>query len=606
MFRPRSFCPKITLLGLSIALFATQNAFSAPTPTAASIRSGDTLLPGSIDSGRVGQDVDQRLRTRKRVQFDSSVPSTPPSGFSKEALQVQFTLSHVTLTGGHVYAQNQLVPIYQSYIGKKITLGTLQTIADAITAKYRNDGYILSQAIIPPQHIKQGDVTLQLVEGYIEKTQVVGKTMGTQDLLQSYAAHVAASRPLRIQVLEHYALLANDIPGITVKTLLAPSKTTPGAADLTFVAKASRYDAYASYDNRGTRYLGPREFLLGGNLNSIFRAGDRTGLRTLLAVPTRELRFFELNHEEPIGTRGMRLLLTAQNTHTRPGYTLAPLDIAGITQSFTAKLTYPLLRSRMKNWSVSAEAGGINSRNNILNTELSSDRIRSLRVGTAYQQADSWLGINQVTGLFSQGILAFGSSNQNATNLSRVGGHPNYSKVNVEVSRLQSLPYHFSVLASAAGQYAFNALLASEQFGYGGSVYGRAYDPSEIVGDRGVAARAEVRFDHALNYPALRNVQYYTFYDVGAITNINTRNQVAQQSGSSTGLGARMVFSNHFLGSLEVAQPLTRSVAALSQLNGNGRSPRVFFSITALADGSTVTPSVTDLTPPERPQLAPL
>ena len=41
-------------------------------------------------------------------------------------------------------------------------------IADRITTKYRNDGYILSRAIVPAQRISGGALQVQVVEGYIK------------------------------------------------------------------------------------------------------------------------------------------------------------------------------------------------------------------------------------------------------------------------------------------------------------------------------------------------------------------------------------------------------------------------------------------------------
>jgi hypothetical protein len=56
--------------------------------------------------------------------------------------------------------------------------------------------------------------------------------------------------------------------------------------------------------------------------------------------------------------------------------------------------------------------------------------------------------------------------------------------------------------------------------------------------------------------------------------------QNTKQSATSTGLGSRFYFTKYLTGNLLVAQPITKQVAAL-QLIGDGRQPRVFFSITA-------------------------
>jgi hemolysin activation/secretion protein len=79
----------------------------------------------------------------------------------------------------------------------------------------------------------------------------------------------------------------------------------------------------------------------------------------------------------------------------------------------------------------------------------------------------------------------------------------------------------------------------------------------------------------------LQAAQLYMFYDSGVIWNAkDVADQNTKQSATSTGLGSRFYFTKNLTGNLLVAQPLTKPVAALVTI-GDGRQPRVFFSITA-------------------------
>lgn len=54
--------------------------------------------------------------------------------------------------------------------------------------------------------------------------------------------------------------------------------------------------------------------------------------------------------------------------------------------------------------------------------------------------------------------------------------------------------------------------------------YGRGYDPSSIVGDRGLAGKIELQFTQSVDGPAanfLETYQFYTFVDGGIVENIN-------------------------------------------------------------------------------------
>jgi len=162
-------------------------------------------------------------------------------------------------------------------MGTLISVADLEEFVSTLTAHYRRHGYILSQAILPPQAIHEGKVTIQIIEGYVDHVQIEGKI--NNPLLKKYGEKIARARPLSMAVLERYALLANDIPGMEVKTFLAPSSHTPGAADLTFIANQKRESLYASFDNRNTPFLGPNVFFAQGDLNGLINGSDNAGIR---------------------------------------------------------------------------------------------------------------------------------------------------------------------------------------------------------------------------------------------------------------------------------------------------------------------------------------
>ncbi len=206
------------------------------------------------------------------------------------------------------FPTSTLEKIYQPYLHKKISLGDLQLITHDITVKYRDAGYVLSRAILPAQTVKGGVVKIQVVEGFVDTVTVTGNPGKAAPLLKAYGEHVAASRPLQIKVLERYVLLANDLPGYAVRAVLTPSKTTPGAADLTFATDHKMGSAMLAYDNFGTRYLGPDEVTVSGSAYSMISGGDTTSLRYAETAKGKQLKFYELTHIMPLGTKGTRSL----------------------------------------------------------------------------------------------------------------------------------------------------------------------------------------------------------------------------------------------------------------------------------------------------------
>ena len=183
--------------------------------------------------GRVQQQFeDQALAPRlsPTVQVRDLILQEVPEGAEK----IRFNLNTVEIEGVSVYGQSDLQPVYADKLGQNISLAELYAISTAMTNKYRNDGYILTQVIVPPQTIEGGKARLKVVEGYIDGVSVEGADdPSALKLIQRYAEKLQNADALNVQELERYLLLISDLPGIEARSVLGPSTTNPGAGQLT-------------------------------------------------------------------------------------------------------------------------------------------------------------------------------------------------------------------------------------------------------------------------------------------------------------------------------------------------------------------------------------
>jgi len=560
----RKFIPLPGILLFSLALFAFTSIANAAVPTG-----------GQADPGRV-RETFERVEVPKIQHVPLTVELPEDHELDPKADKIKFKLVNVVFHGNTVLSSGILRREFAGKIGKVITLGDLRFLTRKITVLYRQRGYVFSRAIIPPQTIQHGILKIKVIEGFIDRVKVEGNVTGhTADLLYSYAERVSAVRPLRIDVLERFALLANDLPGITAKTVLTPSKSRSGAADLTFVVKRKAFDLIASVDNRGTRIEGPIQRSIAAYINSWYGSA-RTGFRFVSTAEPSELKYYELTHQVPLGSNGWSLLLRGDLTRTEPGSDLKPFDVQGLSRTYAFTLTHPIIRSRRKNVFVRETFEIRNSKSEILGEKSFDDRIRSVRVNASLDFVDNWRGVNLISAEGSVGFHIFGATKKGASKPSRLGAHGGYQKYNLDLSRLQMLPFGFSAFIALSGQYSHDELLSAEEFGLGGSQYVRGYDPSELVGDHGFAGKAEARWD---TYPIkkfLEHAQFYIFYDGGVVWNENTDTQIARESITSTGFGARIDFNQLLSAQGEFTFPLTRDV----NLEEN-RHSRAYFSVTA-------------------------
>jgi hemolysin activation/secretion protein len=147
------------------------------------------------------------------------------------------------------------------------------------------------------------------------------------------------------------------------------------------------------------------------------------------------------------------------------------------------------------------------------------DRLRGYRLKLDADLADQWRGINQLNATFSQGIEGLGSTENGQPLASRANGRVDFAKIEGTYSRLQPLFWNFSAFAAVFGQFAFTPLLSPEQCGYGGRFFGRAFDPSQFLGDNCILALGELRFDMPMATPFLSMMQLYAFIDYGNLGN---------------------------------------------------------------------------------------
>lgn len=564
------------------------------------IPGGGANLPGAALPENVGRAIrgEQPTQTTGQLPGIAEPEQQAPTGLTAEAQKIKFQLNGIILEGNHIYSEAQLRPIYQDKLHQTITVAELFAIIQNITNYYRNNGYIISRAVLPPQHVKGGIIRVLVIEGYIGKVDVSGKPRGSKCLVQAFGNRIKACRPLKVTRMEKYLLLANSIPGTEVKAVLAPSKTETGAADLTLVTENQPVVGYLSYDNYGTRYIGPQQITANAGLTSIITSGDLAQFTFTKTPRGSELTYGDLNYNMALWDEGMRWLIGGSNVHTRPLFVLTTSKIDGLTNNYYTTVQFPLIRTRTDSLTTRVGANYLDSHVTTFDQELYTDHLRNLDFGVTYNFADRWLGSNLINADLRQGlpILGYTTDTSVATaQTSRPGGHAVYTKLAAQISRLQAIHGPLSVYGLVSGQYSPMALLASEQFTYGGSQLGRGYDVAELIGDKGAAASVELRFDLAVG-KILQGLQFYAYYDAGMIWNYYlVGGTPRKQSATSTGLGTRFFFTKWITGNIMWTQPLTKQVAALQATDqvlvngqienkGNGKQPRVFFSVVASLD----------------------
>ncbi|MEO8153699.1 MAG: ShlB/FhaC/HecB family hemolysin secretion/activation protein [Rhizobacter sp.] len=520
---------------------------------------------GAAQPGRIERDTrplpEPVRRDSVRIDTPRFAEQVPPG-----AQDVRFLLGEVQVRGSNSMPAQALSPIWAPLIGKPITLAEAFGIAAAISARYREAGFILSQAIIPPQDIRTvgvGILHIQVIEGFIDKVSFTGIA---PEKLQAFVEPVLRDRPLRLATLERALLLIGDLPGVSAQANLRAS-ATPNASDLEIVVSQKRTEFSLSAHNRSTPSQGRMRYEASAEVRGLVSDFDRHNLRWVTSANKR-LNLLAYSGDMPLGGNGLKLQLGASASRSEPDTDLAFSNIDTRSNNFSLGLAYPLLRSRQSNLSLRGGLNGYNNSADVAGSRVSEDHIRALRLGATADYADNLGGISLLDLEWSKGLSSLGASKAGDPG---VDANPQFSKVSAYAARLQSLGGNWSALLGFTAQSSSDKLPTAEQFGLGGETFLRAFDPSEVIGEKGSAGKLELRYDLG---GARFASTIYVYGDAGSVKRRQADGSYVSTSLSSAGVGVRVSGPRRTRGYLEVAKPGRKDVAS----EGN-RNARLFAGI---------------------------
>jgi hemolysin activation/secretion protein len=526
----------------------------------------NTVLPGHEQS--------LPLPVAPESDFDFSIQAPKRTPVPRAADELTFTLRDITITGTTVYSAESLRPLYEALIGHEVKLADIIAVADAIEAKYREAGYILTRAFVPPQRVGNGVFTLSVVEGFVKALDVEGGNEAAQSQVKTYLQPVLAAHPLDIHTMERALLLANDIPGITASGLLRPSPDTPGASDLVVTLTQSTMSGGFGIDNRGSKFAGPWTIRGDVAINGLITGNDQLLASLSSTVPSSiEKRTGQLRYSHPLGSSGTIFSLLASGTRGEPGSILTSQNV--ITKSYAVgpRLRIPLLRSRAESLFLDTGLNWQYAEVTSVGLPVSHDQWRTADASLTYIENGFLNGTSSLTFGIEQGLAIFGASPNGSPDLSRAGADTDFTKLTTTLRRGQILSGPLNLALTATGQYSFAPLITGEQAAYGGDSIGRGYDPSVLLGDHGIGGSVELRYDLRFNDSFILSAQPYTFYDRARVWN-RTGGVTGGATLSSTGFGVRAQLPHEISAGLEFAQTLS-SLAS----NDDGRlTSRILFN----------------------------
>ena len=457
---------------------------------------------GTAVHAQVNIDAGSLLRQTER-DLANPMPTpglqAPASGPSREAKPSDATVQvrGFTLVGNTLLSTEELRKALAPFTDRVMTLAQLKDAADWVTTTYREAGWMV-RAFLPQQEIKDGIVTIQIIEAIFGGASVQGaepKRIEASRLVRMAQSQLESGKPLNARRLDRVLLLLDDLPGVGVSGHLVQGQRE-GETNLVLVATDDKLlTGSTSVDNQGSLRTGADRISVNLAVNSPARMGDALAIN---AMKTQGVDYQRLAYTLPAGADGWRWGVHASNLNYRVvADEFASLNPNGAATTVGWDLSYPLLRSLVQNINLAFSFDDKRFDNSI-NSVTTAYGIKAYNASLTWQQMDGWGGGGSSS---ASTVLTTGQKTNESP----------YTKLNISLGRLQKLSQSFSLNASATAQASNVNLDSSEKLYLGGATSVRAYPTGEAGGSMGHTLSLELRqrFDNGLTWAV--------FYDHGRV-----------------------------------------------------------------------------------------
>lgn len=485
-----------------------------------------------------------------------------------------FLVKRIVISGNSRFGTATLHALVADAEGKELRLQGLNELAARITAYYRGHGYPLARAFVPAQVIRDGVVSIDVIEARYGQVVLQNRSRANDALLRDSIAALQGGQHIEQGPLDHTLLLASDIPGVTINATLKPGQAV-GAADLVVDATSGApLGAIVVLDNEGNRYTGrTRAAVTAGYSNALGR-GDVLSVSALTSGTG--LYYGRLAYETLLNGRGTSVGASASALRYVLGGPLASADAHGTARVASLWGKQTLLRGRDANLFGQLQYDRLSLRDHVasIHTDRHLDYWNASLAGDLRDGALSG-AVSTLTLALTTGQLAFDNPGARAADAASAHSARRFSKWHAGLTRLQSLGGATSVYMSLSAQWAGSNLDASQKMSVGGPYSVRAYDAGVMAGDTGVAASVELRRE-------LGAWQAIAFVDSAHI-NVNQRpwpGVTGVNGATLQGVGVGLSWSDgrHWQARASIAKPVGSTPAQLS----DSRSVRGWLSISRL------------------------
>lgn len=451
--------------------------------------------------------------------FLPELPSKSETGIKKQTTSgisdnTPFYIAEIVFKGNTKVDTETLKTLTADLQGREITLTDLQNKAYEITDYYHEQGYPFARAMIPEQEIGSS-VIIEIIEAKYGAFMLKNSSRISDDLLNSIVDKLAIGSDIEQKSLDRSLLLLNDLPGTQISTSIQPGKSV-GTSDFAINATETKnFFGRVALDSYGNQFINRARLSANLNFVNLAKRGDILGVNVL--TTGKRMQYGQASYDLIVNGYGTHAGASYSAMHYELGDDVKALGVNGRAKEGSVWLRHPFIRAKSHNLFGQIQYTHNDLEDRVKANSMQNDRtVQDVTLALSGDRQDRFLtgGVTSWRFAWTQGDVDFNDAVAEARDRASTDTQGNFSKLSLNINRLQRLNSKTNLWASFTAQKANDNLDSSQKMVFGGPFSVRAYDTGAVSGDSGYLATVEVR--HLLSQQN-GTWQAVAFADVGHV-----------------------------------------------------------------------------------------
>lgn len=472
-----------------------------------------------------------------------------------------FDIMEYRVEGNSVLTTGRIEEAVYPFLGEAKNIGTVEKARSALEKAYHDAGYLTVTVNIPEQNVDKGTVSLQVLEGRVERLRVVGSRYYSLGVIKSRVPELAEGNVPYFPDVQAQLATVNTTADRQVAPVLRAGKS-PGKVEVDLKVQ-DQLPFHGSVELNDRYSANTTHSRLNGSVSyaNLWQRDHSLSLSFQVTPEnTRETKVLSATYLIPSGGDYWATYGVVSDSNVAA---VGDVNVIGKGAIFGLRYIHPLPSLETYTHRLTLGVDRKDFKESLL---LGADRFTTPIAYTPFFAGyDSTLQGMSSTSEFSFNVTAsvrgLGNDEQQFKD-KRYLAKPDFAYVRADVKHTQGLPKNWQMYARVSGQMANEPLISNEGFAIGGVDTVRGYLESSALGDMGMMGSVELRTPPLGKYLSDKPGELYAFafHDRGHVRILDPLPaQTEAFDLASVGLGLRFKKWRGLSGELNYARALKQS-----------------------------------------------